>query len=200
MNEQIYQIEKEKYTNAWKDGAEGRSRTNWVCFNYLKNKLNPNWKILDIGCGDGMFVELAIQMGLNIKGMDITLEGLKQHKPIIKINQPIPNFAPKIENYYEVPIWETPFKDNEFDFVLSSDVLEHIPPNLVDKSIQEIIRITKSKMFHCIATFKDNRMKYEFHLTVQPIEWWINKFREFNNKNLEIEIVDRKLFLKQYEK
>jgi len=62
--------------------------------------------ILDIGCGNGIIVELLRQNGFdNVYGVDITLEGLKQHTPNIKFNQPIPEFKPNIANYFEFPIW-----------------------------------------------------------------------------------------------
>jgi len=190
--------EKEKYINGWQCGAEGQSRTAWYVFNLLKNNLNKDSKILDLGCGNGMIVELLRQNGFNyVYGVDITLEGLKLYTPNIKFNQPIPEFKPQKENYFESPLWNLPFKDDEFDFTFSVDVLEHIPPELLEKSIQEIIRITKNKSFHCISTFKDNRKGFIFHLSVYPIDWWKEKFLSLNNKNLELEIIDRTSFLKE---
>jgi SAM-dependent methyltransferase len=188
--------EKEKYTNAWKCGAEGQSKTAWYVFNYLKNTLDKNYKILDLGCGNGLVVELLKQEGYNTIGVDITLEGLKQYTPMIKFTPEI-KLTPKIENYFEAPLWKLPFENNQFNFTFSSDVLEHIPEELVEQSIKEIIRITNRRTFHCIATFRDNRKGYNFHLTVKPIEWWREQFNKFNDKSILIEIIDRKEFLKE---
>jgi len=187
--------EKDKYTNAWEYGAEGQSRTAWYIFNYLKNILDKTYKILDLGCGNGLVVELLRQEGYNIVGVDITLTGLNQHTPMIKFTPEI-ILTPKRENYFEAPLWNLSFKDNEFDFTFSTDVLEHIPPEYINKTIQEINRITKTKSFHCISTFKDNRGGFVFHLTVQPIDWWKEKFKALNQKNIDIELIDRQQFLK----
>lgn len=189
-----------KYQEAWKSGAEGQSKTAWHIFNYLKNRYKDNKtaKILDIGCGNGCVVELLRQEGFtNVYGLDITLEGLKQHNAMIKFNQPTPIFTPKIENYTESSIWSTPFKDNEFDFTFSVDVLEHIPPDLVNQTIKEILRITSIETIHCIATFRDKRAGFDFHLTVQPINWWKEQFKILNNNKLyEVILLDRTQFLK----
>jgi len=187
--------EKEKYSNAWRSGAEGQSRTAWHVFEYLKTKINKDMRILEIGCGNGVCVELLRQEGFNnVYGMDITLEGLKKYQAMIdakRFKQPIPEFFPKLEYYTESPIWQTPFKDNEFDFTYSTDVMEHLPPELVEQSINEIYRITSKGTFHCIALFKDVRMGINFHLTVQPINWWKESFDKLNTKKINTEIIGR---------
>jgi len=177
MDELINQ-EKEKYTNAWQVGAEGQSRTEEHIIKYLLN-LDKNYKILELGCGNGYGVNYLRTNGFNVYGMDITSQ--------------VFNGSPYL---VQGCLWDLPFKDNEFDFVFSVDVLEHLPPNQVELAIKEIIRITKIKTLHCIATFKDNRKGFIFHLTVQPIEWWKEKFNELNQKNVELEIIDRTQFLK----
>ncbi len=195
----IYEQEKLKYSSAWKDGAEGQSRTAWHVFEYLQGRITKEMKILDIGCGNGVIVELLRQKGYNAFGVDITLEGLKKQQSMIdpkRFKQPIPEFTPQIQNYTESPIWNTPFKDNEFDFSFSSDVLEHLPQEMIEQSIKEIIRITSIETFHCIATFRDRRAGYDFHLTIQPIEWWKEQFNKENNKKISIGIIDRTTFLK----
>lgn len=190
----IEKQEQKKYEKAWKNGAEGQSRTAWYVFNYLKTKLNKEWKILDLGCGNGMIVELLRQEGFNnVFGVDITLEGLKQYRPMIKFNQPVPSFVTNIKNYYQFPLWNLPFQDKEFDFTFSSDVLEHIPSELINQTISEISRITRIETFHCISTFYDKRKGFNFHLTIMPIDWWQQKFN-----NIKAEIVDRTYFLKKY--
>lgn len=168
----IEQEEKEKYTKAWECGAEGPSQCVSPLIKYISQC--GYGKMLDIGCGDGGVVKALRDIDFDCFGLDITSVKL----------------IPEVKDYfYEAPIWRMPFKDNEFDFTFSTDVLEHIPPHMVDYTIKEIFRITKRKTFHNIATFEDNRRGFNFHLTVQPIGWWKEKFRQLNTKKLGLDIV-----------
>lgn len=190
---EIEKNEKEKYTQAWKTGAENNSRTSLYLTPYLKDRINQNWKILDLGCGNGINVELLRNCGIkDIYGVDITLEGLNLNHKINTFGNKINDFCPWIQYYIQAPLWKLPFLDNEFDFTYSVDVLEHIPSKLIKKTIDEILRITKVSTFHCIATFPDRG----FHLSVQSIDIWKNIFFNQNNKKINIEIIDRTEFLK----
>lgn len=196
----INEQEKDKYIRAWATGAEGQSRTAYYIFEYLKNKLPKDSKILDVGCGSGIVVEMLRQEGfINTFGLDITLSGLNSTNAMIKFDLPV-EFNPILpinkSNYIESPIWNMPFVDNSFDFVFSVDVLEHLPPELVEQSIKEIYRITSIETIHCIATFFDNRGGFKFHLTVNNIDWWKEQFNKFNDKNIHSEIMDRTEFLR----
>lgn len=191
MYNNIELSEKNKYKTAWMSGLEGVSKTALPVFNYLKPLLSKNTKILDIGCGNGMVVELLRQEGYNCYGVDITLEGLNNHVSKIQYYKDI-DFKIHKEYYIQAPIWNLPFKDNEFDFTFSTDVLEHVPPELIKPSITEIFRITKNNTLHCIATFRDKRGGYEFHLTINPIEWWKKQFKKYNIDSKKYILYDRK--------
>jgi len=93
---------------------------------YLQRRLNELKKILeeydkhieilDIGCGTGEFIQYANKLGyLNTYGIDIslTLVNIAKDKGIEKI---------AVADACNIP-----FKDNEFDFIILADVIEHIP-------------------------------------------------------------------------
>src|SRR3712207_2883485 len=46
-------------------------------------------------------------------------------------------------NYKTGSVLSLPFKDSSMDLVVSVDMLEHIPPKLRKKAINELIRVTK---------------------------------------------------------
>ena len=66
-------------------------------------KKNPNWKILDIGCG-----YTASKYATEIADVK-DLSFFYKSKKFTKINQKV-----------------LPFKDKEFDFVIASHVVEHV--------------------------------------------------------------------------
>jgi len=192
------EIEKTKYLGAWAKGVENDSRCAFPMANYIIKHIPKDSKILDIGCGSGLVIQILRDSGYDVTGTDITLEGLKlQHKPF-NFGQPIPKRIFNKEGFYEAPIWNMPFKDNEFDFTFSTDVLEHLPPEMVPSAIKEIYRVTALRTFHCIATFRDNRGGYVFHLTLENIQWWKDNFNLLKPIPISAEIIDRKEFLKLY--
>ena len=87
-----------------------------------------------------------------------------------------------------------PFKDNQFDYTFSTDVLEHIPLEMVEKTIKEIYRITRVETFHCIATVDDPNYP-NVHLTIESIEWWKGQFGKANGKQVDTHIVNPEEFL-----
>lgn len=92
-------------------------------------------RVLDWGAGKGHITYLLKAAGFNVVSCDIGStaddSSFGQNTPIIEDN------ALKI-----VPLsdpWKLPFKDKEFDLVVSFGVLEHVPDDL--KSLKEIRRI-----------------------------------------------------------
>lgn len=72
--------------------------------------------------------------------------------------------------------------DSAFDLVFSSEVLEHVPPNLANASVRELVRIAKRDVFTTIslrpsALDRPGRPP-KVHLTVRPREWWERLFEE----------------------
>jgi len=87
-------------------------------------------KIIDIGCGDGFLLH-NITGNYKKFGLDFSQNRLttcKQINPDVKI----------IKHSLEKKL---PFKDGEFDLVICSEVLEHVPT--YKKVIKELSRITK---------------------------------------------------------
>lgn len=89
-----------------------------------------------------------------------------------------------------------PYKDKAFDLVVSSDTLEHIEPEDVDQTINEIVRVAKEYVFMQIST-KEDRARWKrligkpLHRTIKPLDWWLNKFLCYFN-HAEVIAVDYK--------
>src|SRR3989304_1196948 len=96
----------------------------------LKNKD----KVLDLGCGDGYYLFLLSNLGINVN-----LIGLDNYKPAL---------ASAKKNLKEQKIRlifsnasRLPFKTNYFDKVVASEVLEHVSNDL--KVVSEVRRVLK---------------------------------------------------------
>jgi len=185
----VYYREQEKYSRQWKEGYQ-RSACAVPLAYYIASKAQKHWTLLDMGCGDGTTISILNRLGFRCHGVDITLQGLVG-KPIYT-NQ---NISGAEKLVIEAPIWNIPVKDKSVDFTFSTDVLEHLPPELVIKSIKEIYRITKLKTYHCIANFSHRLNGQEMHLTIRPVEWWIKHFSDCNKDNIDTRVEDRKDFL-----
>ncbi|MBU4480082.1 methionine biosynthesis protein MetW [Patescibacteria group bacterium] len=72
-------------------------------------------KVLDVGSGDGLFMEMLKQKDIFSKGVDFSEEGVKKCKEK-NLTVSLCDFSTE----------RLPFSDNEFDYVVALDVLEHL--------------------------------------------------------------------------
>ena len=100
---------------------------------FVEKKLssNPNWNILDIGCGYG---------ANNYANVVCDIQDLSKYYPNKK-------FVKLIEN-------KLPFKDKEFDFVIASHVMEHVKD--IEYFIKELERVSKNGYIELPTMLEDN--------------------------------------------
>jgi ubiquinone/menaquinone biosynthesis C-methylase UbiE len=106
----------------------------------IKKYFNPqkNKKLLDVGCGSGIS---TVVWNCDIAGIDPS-------KELIKIAKQ------KKGNYYIGGAENLPFKDNEFDYVISLTAIQNFDD--IDKGLKEIKRVGKDKF---ILTFLKASLK-----------------------------------------
>lgn len=64
------------------------------------------------------------------------------------------------------------------DFVVCTDVLEHVEPDCIDAVIQHLFDVTGKKLFFCIAIRKSSKHLVDgrnAHLLIRPSTWWRQK-------------------------
>lgn len=93
--------------------------------------LNPT-TILDAGCGEGFTLNRLYEesVGKTLEGVDFSKEAIqlgKKHFPFLKLK--------------EGNIYKLPYKTNEFDIVLCTEVLEHLEDP--EKAVEEVLRASK---------------------------------------------------------
>jgi len=143
----------------------------------IENLTPLRGKCLDVGCGTGAGMEIAREAGINAFGVDIA-EGQT------KIWE-----ERGIDKYCTIaPAHSLPHKDNEFDFVVCSEVMEHIPKELVEASLSEIYRVGSRLYLFTIALIDE---KYpllgyiKLHVTQKPAVEWADLFKKVGFCNLK---------------
>jgi hypothetical protein len=173
----ITTTEAAKYKQIWSQ-KNYKSGNNLMFFYYLKNIIKnqvQNPSIVELGCGDASLYTLIKNDNFeaNYLGIDITTAHL----------------TPKQQMHVkESPIWETGLFENAAEVTCSCDVLEHLPPSMVEQSIKEILKITSHATFHAICTREATQTVNgeNAHLTVQPLTWWAEQFEKHNTKGVKV--------------
>lgn len=89
-------------------------------------------KLLDVGCGTGFLMDLASRMGFDVRGIDASegmLQKAKERYPALK------------QSFIYSSADSLPFDSDEFDVVLASGSLCHIPT--IEKAASEMARVLK---------------------------------------------------------
>lgn len=96
-------------------------------------KIKKKEKVLDLGCGDGLNVNILYKSGVrDISGVDISTGLIKSAKKL----------TPKAK-FYLASAEKLPFKSETFDVVLVDSVFHHFMK--YDKALNEIKRVLKKK-------------------------------------------------------
>ncbi len=148
----------------------------------IKIFLNPK-SALDVGCGTGRLVKWLRFFGVEAYGIEISQDALalveERIKPFIKLGD----------------IVDIPYQKNQFDLVLTWDVMEHLERSKLKKAAGETIRVSKKYILHKIYTLENlwitlTHGKDFSHLSVFSKKYWQSIFLSFPN----ISILRRSFF------
>ncbi len=87
----------------------------------------PSKNLLDIGCGEGFFMEYFSNLGWNVRGLDFTADGILTFHPHLKDVTEIGDLFAGLDNIIKA--------GSKFEFVSLNNVLEHViyPLELLQK-------------------------------------------------------------------
>lgn len=129
----IMEISSIEYDKIAKDFSQSRNYI-WEEMDIAKTYIKNDDNILDIGCGNGRFFEVAEEKNANYTGVDNSekLLEIARNKYKTKTKLILANAI------------SLPFENNSFDVVVSFAVLHHIPSKeLRGKFMEEVFRVLK---------------------------------------------------------
>ena len=155
-----------KYDGRWKIVAQELIR---------RYKLTKKARILDVGCGKGflLYEFQKLLPGVEIVGFDISDYAIKEAREEVRPKL----FVHRAQDPY-------PFKDKEFNLVISVTVLHNLYINELKSALQEIERVGRNK-YVSVESYRDedglfNLQCWALTCTAffRPAEWvWL--FKEF---------------------
>lgn len=106
----------------------------------LIDKFTVGKRVLDIGCGAGLYVDYLAKKGLQAYGVDFVDEFITQAKKLKK------------GTFVKGQAEKLPFKDDAFDTCLLFNILEHA---VEDKTLKEAKRIAKKRILVIVPKVVD---------------------------------------------
>ena len=100
---------------------------------FLANRIQNASSVLNIGCGTGIFEQLALERRINIHSLDPSERSILHLRARLKLGE-------KAQVGY---IQNIPFPDSKFDAVVVSEVIEHLTVELMRQGLAEIRRVLK---------------------------------------------------------
>ena len=149
----------------------------WYRAFIIKLYLDPK-TALDVGCGTGELVLALRSFGIDAHGVEISKDALEMVDPSVR------------EYVKAGDITNIPHKDNEFDLVLTFDVLEHIDKEKILKSMNELVRVSKKYILSKIYT-KENIYMSTFHgkdfsrVSLFSREFWRERFNKVEGATVQ---------------
>jgi len=169
------------------DYWDGDRRINYGGYKYIEGRwelvakkmseyysLSQNPKILDIGCGKGylLFDFLKVIPKAEVNGIDISKYAISNCKKEIKDSLVVGNSN------------NLPWPDNYFDLVISINTFHNLHTFDLEKSLQEMQRVSKKNKYICVESYRNEvekanllywQVTCEAFNTPEEWFWWFKK-------------------------
>ncbi len=119
----------------------------WAKKTFYEIDLKEGARILDAGCGIGVFTRYYSKKGFDVHAIDITDTAVEITR---KSLEALGLYASVVQGNIEA----IPYPDNFFDFVVSNGVVHHTPDT--EQAVREIFRILKPKGMASICVYYKN--------------------------------------------
>jgi len=154
-----------------------------ITINFKNIKTEPGQKILDMGCGEGRHVARACQeKNIFCQGADLSFSDLLKTKEKLQLHEKLDDFKNSSWGLNSTDITSLSYKDEAFDIVICSEVLEHIPKD--EKAVKELLRVLKHKGTLAISVPRFLPEKICWMLSDEYLDVNQGHIRIYNKKNL----------------
>lgn len=114
---------------------------------FMVKHLKPGMVVLNVGVGSGALERMAKEKGVDIYAIDPSERTIERLRKVLHLGV-------KAQAGY---VQSMPFKDNQFDVVVMSEVLEHLDNGILIAALQEVFRVLKPEGFLLASTpFDEN--------------------------------------------
>ncbi|RPH50729.1 MAG: class I SAM-dependent methyltransferase [Desulfobacteraceae bacterium] len=113
-----------------------------ITVEFKRFSVKPGAKILDIGCGSGRHICEAFRIkGITVVGADLNYNDMLEARGKLNFHEKVGEHGGGVWALSSADVNNLPFKNNSFDLVICSEVLEHIPDH--ETAVFEIMRVLK---------------------------------------------------------
>ena len=126
----------------------------WLYWDRLRRMLDlgkeiGGTRILDLGCGEGVFLPALSETFDQVYGLDVDVRAARE---VVK------HYDLRNVQLYDMGLFDNPFDDGLFDIIFAASVLEHFPDR--DRLFTEILRLMGADA-HLIASCPTESRFYE---------------------------------------
>lgn len=100
---------------------------------FLARQLRPGERALNIGAGSGDLERLGLERGVEMWSLDPNRRAVERLRESLKLGE-------RAQAGYSQ---EMPFPENHFDAVVMSEVVEHLDPEILTRTLAELKRVLK---------------------------------------------------------
>lgn len=115
-------------------------------FNLIKKQISFDESVYDVGCGPGFFVQYLASKGIRCSGTDLSAVSVAATN----------SKCLGMHNFEKAVVMQSltkiPLPDNSKSVVFALETIEHIFPEIREKFLFELTRITKPCGFVCLTT------------------------------------------------
>ena len=113
-----------------------------ITVDFKQLKIRPGYRILDIGCGTGRHTSAVFRFEkITVIGADHNIKDLYEARTRIQLHERLGEHGGGQWGLAAADIAGLPFKNDVFDLVICSEVLEHVTRD--DIAINELVRVLK---------------------------------------------------------